>query len=261
MPINVTCPNCLARWNVSDKFAGKKGPCPKCKVEIRVPELKEQVVIHAPQDEGPKDSTGRAVLKPIQRMEKPINKLALIGGLSLASVVLIVSIVLRFTTASPPAVILVVGAVALAIPIVLLLYRVLWDDELQGYEGNELWIRAGICSAVYAFTWGVYVLLTKYFGNDSTAENSFTEMGIYMAIMIAIGTLTAMAALELEAGQAALHYLGYFGTTLVLCFIMGVPLAEPLKRETAVKAPPPTSTETAPNLTPAQPPGGGGVNL
>ncbi|MEC8508925.1 MAG: MJ0042-type zinc finger domain-containing protein, partial [Planctomycetota bacterium] len=35
MSIRVTCPGCHARFNVSDQFAGKSGPCPKCKKTIQ----------------------------------------------------------------------------------------------------------------------------------------------------------------------------------------------------------------------------------
>ena len=35
MAIDVTCPSCHTRFQVSDKFAGKSGPCPKCKNTIR----------------------------------------------------------------------------------------------------------------------------------------------------------------------------------------------------------------------------------
>ena len=69
MPIQVTCPGCLSRFTVSDKYAGKKGPCPKCKKEIMVPDKAQEVVIHAPEVSGPKDSKGVAVLKPIKRGE------------------------------------------------------------------------------------------------------------------------------------------------------------------------------------------------
>jgi hypothetical protein len=37
MPILVTCPGCKAQFNVSEKFAGKQGPCPKCKAVITIP--------------------------------------------------------------------------------------------------------------------------------------------------------------------------------------------------------------------------------
>ena len=49
MPINVTCPGCLKRFSVADKFAGKKGPCPKCKKIITIPKKEDEVVIHAPE--------------------------------------------------------------------------------------------------------------------------------------------------------------------------------------------------------------------
>lgn len=39
MPIQVTCPGCKATFSVSEKFAGKQGPCPKCKAPIQVPKV------------------------------------------------------------------------------------------------------------------------------------------------------------------------------------------------------------------------------
>ena len=58
MPIPVICPGCKASFRVSDKFAGKTGPCPKCKTTIKIPEAvpqTEQVVI-----KGAKSLPGRA---------------------------------------------------------------------------------------------------------------------------------------------------------------------------------------------------------
>ena len=74
MPIQVTCPNCLKRFQVSDKFAGKQGPCPACKKTIRVPDASEAVTIHAPEDDGPKDSKGQSVLKPITRTDRDFTR-------------------------------------------------------------------------------------------------------------------------------------------------------------------------------------------
>ena len=76
MPISVVCPSCKARFSVSEKFAGKKGPCPKCKTVITVPEaVAEEVKIHEPEQfaSGGKDSKGRAVLKPILREETKLQ--------------------------------------------------------------------------------------------------------------------------------------------------------------------------------------------
>ena len=60
MPISVVCPSCKARFNVSEKFAGQKGPCPKCKQPIVIPAVQEEVKVHVPEQfqSGGKDSKG-----------------------------------------------------------------------------------------------------------------------------------------------------------------------------------------------------------
>ena len=86
MPISVVCPGCKARFNVSDKFAGKKGPCPKCKTVLTVPAAPaEEVKIHVPEEyaSGGKDSKGRLVGKPIPRTEtklQPVLITAIVAG-------------------------------------------------------------------------------------------------------------------------------------------------------------------------------------
>lgn len=39
MAIVVTCPQCGTQFSVHDRFAGRKGPCPKCSATIPIPEL------------------------------------------------------------------------------------------------------------------------------------------------------------------------------------------------------------------------------
>jgi hypothetical protein len=91
MPILVSCPGCKAQFHVSEKFAGKKGPCPKCKAVITIPAAATasatvptaggaksapgappapkaaDVKIHAPEEalKSEKSKTGRPTLKPI----------------------------------------------------------------------------------------------------------------------------------------------------------------------------------------------------
>ena len=90
MPIPVTCPGCLARFTVSDKYAGKQGPCPKCKQTITVPDKSQEVVIHAPENYGPKDAGGRPVLKPIKRVEFTPNGFQIVVAIGVAAVSIIV---------------------------------------------------------------------------------------------------------------------------------------------------------------------------
>src|SRR6478752_8449019 len=95
MAIDVTCPACHTRFQVSEKFAGKSGPCPKCKKTIKVPEKKDEVVIHAPEVSGPTDSQGRAVLKPISRTEVRLQVPQIVAIVGSVLVVLIAAVVLR----------------------------------------------------------------------------------------------------------------------------------------------------------------------
>jgi hypothetical protein len=97
MAIDVTCAACKTRFQVSDKFAGKQGPCPKCKAIITVPAKKDEVVIHAPEGSGPKDSKGQLVLKPIARKETRLTPISI--GIIVGSVILVLlfSLALRVT--------------------------------------------------------------------------------------------------------------------------------------------------------------------
>jgi phage FluMu protein Com len=62
MAISIVCTGCKKRFSVSEKFAGLKGPCPNCKTVIQIPAKGDEVVIHAPEAAGPKDSKGAAVI-------------------------------------------------------------------------------------------------------------------------------------------------------------------------------------------------------
>ena len=59
MAILVVCQGCRARFQVSDQFAGKSGPCPKCKAVIKIPTKSEEVTVH-----GGKTLPAGAVMRP-----------------------------------------------------------------------------------------------------------------------------------------------------------------------------------------------------
>ena len=237
MPIQVTCSGCMARFTVSDKYAGKKGPCPKCKKEIVIPEKGQEVVIHAPESSGPKDSKGVSVLKPIKRKEFRVGWRTWLAISVGTLTVLGIAIAVRLGESSPPTWLLVVGALVVAPPIVMLGYTFLRTDELGGYTGREYIVRAAICSLVFAVTWFLYYGIALYLDNKSLAEVPVIQMAILMVGMIAIGTAASLATLELETGQAIMHYLTYFAASFFLCLIMGVELGEPLAKPKAKSAP------------------------
>jgi hypothetical protein len=237
MAIKVTCPGCLARFTVSDKYAGKKGPCPKCKKEIVVPDKSEQVVIHAPETDVPKDSKGISVLKPIKRTELKLTRLqiGIAAGVTLASITL--ALVVRFATDTPPVPILALGAIALSFPLSWVGYRFLRDDELGGYMGNELYVRLAACSVIFAVTWGLYWLLAYYFGNNTLSTVSGLSFAAFLVAMVGVGTAGSLASLELEFAQSLMHYILYLIATFMLAWLCGVELAEPLARSEAKPKP------------------------
>lgn len=238
MPISVTCPGCLSRFTVSDKYAGQKGPCPKCKKDLIVPDKSQEVVIHAPEI-GPKDSKGVSVLKPLKRAEFKLST----GEIIVASVLTVLSLGLavfaRVGFPEPPVLLCALGVLALAFPLAWVGYSFFHDDELEEYSGKERSTRVGICALIFAVTWGVYWFLAYYFGNKTLADVEPIPFAIFLAVMFVFGTLGSLVAMDLDFGQAVLHFSMYFGVTLLLAMIAGVPLSEPMSSGKA-KSPYPT---------------------
>jgi hypothetical protein len=221
MPISVVCPGCKARFSVSDKFAGKKGPCPKCKAQITVPAAPvEEVKIHVPEQfaSGGKDSKGRAVSKPIPRKEMKVKPLA-VGGIVVAVIVVFAgAILLRGAANKLP--IVAVGLLVISPPIVAAGYTFLrGDDELEPYRGRSLIVRSILCGLAYIALWGLFAPLPAY--GVLTGE---VYQWVFVAPMfVAIGAAAAWACLDLDFGSAAMHYTFYVLVTVILRAAIGLP--------------------------------------
>jgi len=238
MPISVTCPGCLSRFTVSDKYAGQKGPCPKCKKDLIVPDKSQEVVIHAPEI-GPKDSKGVSVLKPLKRAEFKLSTREIIVASVLTVLSLGLAVFARVGFPEPPVLLCVLGVLALAFPLAWVGYSFFHDDELEEYSGKERFTRVGICAVIFAVTWGIYWFMAYYFGNKTLADVDSIQFAIFLAVMFVFGTLGSLVAMDLDFGQAVLHFSMYFGVTLLLAMIAGVPLSEPMSSGKA-KSPYPT---------------------
>ena len=222
MPIQVTCPNCHARFKVSDKFAGQRGPCPKCKTPITIPKLEDEVVIHAPEAYGPKGVDGTATLKPIARKETKASAV-LIGGIVAASLVALAAafaIGRMYPDGSIPKWLLGLGALLLAPPLVYAGYSFLRDQELEPYLGRSLWIRCGICSLVYACLWGLHWYVRQMV--VGTGEFELFHLVYFVPLLVVPGAIASLATLDLDSTSAGLHYGFYLLVTVGLRLLMGL---------------------------------------
>ncbi len=224
MPIRVTCSKCMARFNVSEKFAGREGPCPKCKTVIRIPEKSEEIVIHAPEDAGPKDSKGRQILKPIRRRETVLTpvQIALIAVCIIGF--LIVALLLpKFFGDNPaniPVWVMPALLVALAPACVLGAYTFLRNQETGAFAGRELLYRVLVCAAIYAVTWAA-MPLAKFAFNDTWGPGAWFSASL---VMLVAGSAVATLVLELDWIMGAVHYGLYFGCSLLLRVCAQLPL-------------------------------------
>ena len=218
MAIDVTCNKCHTRFQVSEKFAGKKGPCPKCKNIIIVPDKAQEVVIHAPEVSGPVDSKGEAVLKPIQRKEVRLATPVIVGIVASILVVLLLAFVLRisFPGGKVPPLVTILGSIVLAPALAFAGYTFLRDDELAPHRGLDLILRLIAPSVVYPGLWGLYWLAFAYLQVTPT----WPILAFVAPVVIVIGAFTAQTSLDLEFGTGALHYSMYLAATVLLRLIV-----------------------------------------
>ena len=225
MDIVVTCPSCMARFKVSEKFAEQTGPCPKCKKPIRVPEQAEEVVIHAPEEFGPKDSSGRGVLKPIEREETEASPVAITAMVAACLVVLVAAFFLGRAYPGPekavPMLFLGLGAVLLGPPLAVAGYGLMRDAELEPYRGGTLWLRAILCGLAYAALWGGYWYIKQQLF-DGDVE--MFHLVFVAPVLVALGAIAPLATLDLDYSSGAMHYGLYLLVTCLLRLLMGMPV-------------------------------------
>lgn len=224
MSIRITCPGCRKRFQVSDKFAGKKGPCPQCKTEISIPAKSEEVVVHEQESFGPKNVQGQATLKPLFREETAFSWQATAIVVGVVALLLGLAWMMRiFYSQSEddiPVVIIGFGALLLAFPASFSGYTFLREDELQPYKGQELAIRVALCAVIYALIWGVYAFIGSYL----FPETGFTiyHLVVVIPLMFAAGGGASHFCLDINFGNGALHYGFYFVVSILLRIVAGL---------------------------------------
>ncbi len=221
MSILVVCSSCRTRFQVDEKFAGRSGPCPKCKTVIKIPTKKSEVTIHGGEDfsTGGRDAAGQLVLKPISRKEArldPVTAVAVGGG---ALVVLFITWMAGQAVQQYLAVRLV-GLLLIAPPLVVGAYSFLRDDELEPYRGRDLYLRTAICTLVYVGLWGVFAYVV---GRGAISGELWSWFFVAPPFFV-IGALAALACLDLDFSSGALHYTFFVLVSLLLGWVAGLSL-------------------------------------
>ncbi len=222
MSILIVCPGCKKSFNVDDKFAGKTGPCPKCKTKITIPEKKAEVKVHAPDEfaGGGKGVTGKLLLKPIARREVQIKPVvaAVIGGGVVAAILW--ALVVRFVAADAVSLrylLIGVGLLLVSPPLAVAAYTFLRDDELEAHRGTQLYIRAAVCAVIYMILWAVFAYVKTRMGT--------IELPFWMLVappFLGVGAATGKFAFDLETSNGFFHYAFYVIVTMILGAIAGV---------------------------------------
>ena len=220
MSIPVICPGCKASFRVSDKYAGKTGPCPKCKTSIKIPEIQAEVKVHEAQTEpGAKDSKGRALSKPLVRIETELGTLPLAIDVGASLVVVVATWLLGGSdTLKNNIPLLMGGLVLISPPLAVIGYRLLRDpDSLRPYDGWELWIRGGICAAAYVALWVGF-----WFVPDEAIANAYSWLYVAPPFLV-LGGLAALGCFDLAYGAGVMHYCFYLAVTIFLRYLAGLP--------------------------------------
>ncbi len=219
MAISVVCPGCKKRFQVSDQFAGQTGPCPQCKVPIKIPEKGPEVTIHAPEafSTGGRSQSGELLTKPIARQKVQFSPLAV--ALVAASAVVGV-LVAYFGRSLFQEMLLarIAGLVLISPPLVLAAYWFLRDDELEPYSGRSLHIRSAVCALAYMLLWAAYT----YVANAGLLTEELWTWFFIAPPLLFVGTMAAHVSLDLDLGNAFFHYAFYLIVTVLLRWTAGM---------------------------------------
>lgn len=218
MAIQVLCGSCKSTFSVSDQFAGRTGPCPKCKAPITIPAAPVKgVVIHEPEAPSTTSTaTGRAPTAPLKRTDRPVSALqwTLVGVGAIVAITAAVVARVQFA-GSPPPWLLLAGGSLIALPCAWLGYAVIRDRELQPYRGRSLLLRSAICAAVYVVLWVARAYLPPEID---------LWMWLYVGpVFVAIGAFAAFACFDFESGAAVTHFSLFLLVSAALRWIAGVP--------------------------------------
>ena len=221
MAIDVICTGCHKRFQVSEEFAGRKGPCPECKTVIEIPKLEDIVVVH----ERETTKTGAPTkLNSIRRQGTTVSKLELIISLSAVALGLTIAIIGRFTISevseAPGILIWGIAGCMFGIGTSLLGYIVLRNSELEIVNDRRTILKASGIGILYAILWRLQIIITD---SALTMEDGIILPGVIVLALAltAIASFLPMVLLEFEFAQGLVHTSLFIAGLVAYSLILG----------------------------------------
>ena len=218
MPINVICPGCLKRFQVSIRFSGMQGPCPNCATIIAIPKESLKILGDLDDAESEKEKKRNAPHHPIPRSNQDFDPvqaryyaLGVLGVLLLTFVLGSIPMPLLLRSLSATVVLCFV-----AFPLTLFGYHVLRDrEQIIDFTGSDLYCRSGIVAAGYVILWFVFECFLT-----ATRADVFVSW-FYFAACVLFATLLVHPILEMKTRDACLHFCTFAFPVIVLRFFIG----------------------------------------
>mgnify|MGYP001212443752 CR=1 FL=1 len=223
MAIDVICSGCLKRFQVSDQFAGRSGPCPGCKTIITIPTLEDQVIIEEPEHK-PGSPGAHTKIDGITRRAGFFQRFEIITLCTLFATAAVVALltrtlqsesggVLTFTTGT----LFGLGLVVVSLASNLLGYGVLKDSEIESFDRRTAIIRSAITAAIYCFIALAFVVATLLL--DHHDDSRTLILAIVGVACFAIASFAPMVLYEMELIQGALHVAVMIFMSTLFCLL------------------------------------------
>jgi len=223
MAIDVICSGCLKRFQVSDQFAGRSGPCPGCKTIIAIPTLEDQVIIEEPEHK-PGSPGAHTKIDGISRRAGFFQRFEIITLCTLFATAAVVALLTRTLQSDPVGVLTSttgilfgLGIMVLSLGSSLLGYGVLKDSEVEAFDRRTTIIRSAITAAIYCLIALVFVVATLLLDHDDDSRTLIlTIVGV---ACFAIASFAPMVLFEMELMQGTLHVAVMICMTTLFCLL------------------------------------------
>jgi len=209
MAIDVICSGCLKRFQVSDQFAGRSGPCPGCKTVITIPTLEDQLVIEE-SEHKPGSPGAHTKIDGIARRVGFFQRFEVITLCSLFASAAFVAVLTRILHSDPDGDFTVttgflfgLGLVLLSLASSVLGYGVLKDSEVEAFDRRTTIIRSAITATIYCLLASAFVTAALLL--EDPADPRTLILTIVGVACLVIASFAPTVLYEMELMQGGLH--------------------------------------------------------